>query len=66
MKVNVYCDELYPFYGFNTNTFNEWADSIKEVPKETVDNWTAVMKEFWKIQSEIESYYKKANEQTPV
>ena len=56
MNVIITCNELFPFYEVNENTFNELAVNVRAVPVEDVRRWNAAMKEFWAVQKEMKSH----------
>ena len=64
MKVEIYCDELYPYFGTVKS-----ATAIRnncDVPDDVLERWNKVNAEFDAVQKEMESYYNKANDKTTV
>ncbi|GAG96385.1 unnamed protein product [marine sediment metagenome] len=50
MKIRFDCDEKYPYYSISKDIGDEY-----EIPEEKVKKWKYIIKEFEKIQSEMEA-----------
>jgi hypothetical protein len=55
MKVDVMCDELYPYYEVGVNL--RWNDGAIEVDRDTLRRWSNAMKLFAAVQEEMAEYY---------
>jgi len=53
MKVQIYIDELYPFYGFHTEPPFTSAAPVIKISEETLQRWQHVMEEFENLQREL-------------
>lgn len=52
MKVNIYCDERYPYYDLDKWDKTRFGYSVH---RRTVERWERVMAEFAKVQGEMEA-----------
>lgn len=54
MKVQIYVDELYPFYGFHVESQIYTCAPVLEVSEETLKRWQQIMEAFNNLQEELE------------
>lgn len=65
MKYEVYCDELYPYYGY-VHCINQPQRNTIEIDNDTIARWDVIMTQFCEMQDELKELYNKSNDKTPV
>jgi hypothetical protein len=53
VKVTVFCDEYYPYYGLGKN----WSDGEIEIDKEQLDDFIRIFDEFEEMQAYLGNKY---------